>query len=397
MQAKLRLHAAPATFASLAATLALAVVGVIVSGGGKAAAVQQLSCGDKITADTTLHHNLVNCPNNGIIIGADDVTLDLNYHRIDGDGAPATGCDPDTEFCDVGVLNRGHDGVTVVHGSLREFDVGVWGLRVSHNRLLGISSSENECCALGFFRGTRSLVRNSSASGTPRDAGPGMFLIESHHVRVLHSSFRNNGDQGIFVLDSSDNLFKGNLFSHNRFFGIILEQSDRNQVRRNRSRRDGEVGIYVAPGNRNVIARNRVSHVRRSRGIGRAIEVDGGDHNVIARNSVRDTEVDAILVGCARCGVLVGSVVRRNHIRGAGEDGVHIAEKARHTRLRRNTAKGAGDDGLDTGSPTTKLTSNEARLNGDLGIEAVRGVIDGGGNVARHNGDPRQCTHIVCR
>jgi hypothetical protein len=34
--------------------------------------------------------------------------------------------------------------------------------------------------------------------------------------------------------------------------------------------------------------------------------------------------------------------------------------------------------------------------NGDLGIEAVRGVIDGGGNVARHNGDPRQCTNIAC-
>jgi hypothetical protein len=35
--------------------------------------------------------------------------------------------------------------------------------------------------------------------------------------------------------------------------------------------------------------------------------------------------------------------------------------------------------------------------NHDLGIEAVRGVIDGGGNVARHNGDPRQCTNIVCK
>ena len=34
--------------------------------------------------------------------------------------------------------------------------------------------------------------------------------------------------------------------------------------------------------------------------------------------------------------------------------------------------------------------------NGDLGIDAVHGVNDGGGNIARHNGDPRQCTHIVC-
>jgi parallel beta-helix repeat protein len=398
MQAKLlRLHAAPATFVSLAAILALAVVGVAVLGGGKAAAVQQVTCGDTITTDVTLHHNLVNCPNNGILIGADDVTLDLNYHRIDGDETPAAGCDPDTEFCDVGVLNRGRDGVTVVHGSVREFGVGVWALRASHNRLLGISSSGNECCGLGFFRGTRSVVRNSSARRTPREAGPGMFLIASHHVRVLHSSFRHNGDQGIFVHGSTHNLFKGNLFSHNRFFGIILERSDRNRVRRNRSVRDGEVGIYVAPGNRNVIARNRVSHVRRSRGVGRAIEVDAGDRNVIARNSVRDTEGDAIILGCGRCPVLAGTVVRRNHILGAGEDGVHVDDKARHTLLRRNRARHSKYDGFDVEGRRSKVTKNRAVRNGDLGIEAIRGVIDGGGNIARHNGDLRQCRNIVCR
>jgi hypothetical protein len=32
-----------------------------------------------------------------------------------------------------------------------------------------------------------------------------------------------------------------------------------------------------------------------------------------------------------------------------------------------------------------------------MGIEAVRGVIDGGGNKASGNGDPRQCKHITCR
>src|ERR687898_2907411 len=149
MPAKLRPHAAPATFVSLAVILALAVAGLMALSGGQAAAVQQVSCGDTITADATLHHNLVNCPNNGIVIGADDVTLDLNYHRIDGDGTPAVGCDPETEFCDIGVLNDGHDDVTVVHGSVREFNVGVWGVRVRNNRLLGISSSGNECCGLG--------------------------------------------------------------------------------------------------------------------------------------------------------------------------------------------------------------------------------------------------------
>jgi hypothetical protein len=90
------------------------------------------------------------------------------------------------------------------------------------------------------------------------------------------------------------------------------------------------------------------------------------------------------------------NLVRRNHIRGAGKDGVLVDVHAKHTLLKGNHAFGAKDDGFDVKSRTTKLTGNRAVRNHDLGIHAVRGVIDGGGNIARHNGDPRQCTHIVC-
>ena len=192
MPARLRLHAAPATVVSLAVILALAAAGLVALSSAStarsrasrtarsAAAAKQPKCGDTITTDTTLHHNLVNCPNNGIIIGADNVTLDLNYHRIDGDGTPASGCDPRTEFCDVGVLNDGHDGVTVVHGSVRQFAVGVFAVRATHNRLLGIASSGNGIAGLGFFRGSRSRVRNCSGNGSGRpgeEGTTGMFLI----------------------------------------------------------------------------------------------------------------------------------------------------------------------------------------------------------------------------
>jgi hypothetical protein len=84
----------------------------MVIGGDRALAASQLSCGETITTDTTLHTDLLNCKNHGIVIGADGITLDLNGHLIDGDATPAAGCDPQTEACDVGVLIRGHDGVT---------------------------------------------------------------------------------------------------------------------------------------------------------------------------------------------------------------------------------------------------------------------------------------------
>jgi Right handed beta helix region len=92
----------------------------------------------------------------------------------------------------------------------------------------------------------------------------------------------------------------------------------------------------------------------------------------------------------------VGTIVRSNHIRGAGEDGLHIDRQAKHTLLKRNHAFGAKDDGLDVNNSTTTLTGNRARRNGDLGIEAVFGAIDGGGNLASGNGNPLQCLNITC-
>jgi hypothetical protein len=35
--------------------------------------------------------------------------------------------------------------------------------------------------------------------------------------------------------------------------------------------------------------------------------------------------------------------------------------------------------------------------NADLGIEAVPGVIDGGGNKASGNGNPLQCSNVFCK
>jgi hypothetical protein len=165
-------------------------------------------------------------------------------------------------------------------------------------------------------------------------------------------------------------LINGNLLSDNHI-GILVQsgdlpgRADRNQVRHNRSVRDGD-GIVVEDGKRNVIARNHVSRSRTGGGAG--IEIEAGRGNLFARN-----------------------VVGRS-----APDGIRVDHQAKHMLLRRNLSRHSKGDGFDVENPTTKLTKNRALRNRDLGIEAVRGVIDGGGNKASGNGDPRQCTHIVC-
>ena len=45
----------------------------------------------------------------------------------------------------------------------------------------------------------------------------------------------------------------------------------------------------------------------------------------------------------------------------------------------------------------TRVRRNVANDNGDLGIEAVEGVVDLGSNRASGNADPLQCLNVVCR
>ena len=393
MPAKLRLHAAPATFVSLGVILALVGVALVAFSGAEAAGQGQPKCGDTITADTTLHHNLLNCPNNGIFIGADNITLDLNYHTIDGDGTHAAGCGPQ-EDCDLGVDSIDHYGVTVVHGSVREFRIGVavagFVGNARHNRVLDISSSKNQDFGIGFFGVARSVVRNSSGCHNPAPDGDGMGLFTSHRVRVLNSSFRHNAQPGIHVaFGSNHNLIRGNVFSRNAP-AIALEEADRNRVRRNRFARNG-ASVVVAPGSRDVIARNRISKG------GDGIAIEKGHHNLVARNDIVRSRGNGVYL--ALNSPPIGghdNLVRRNFVRASGGASFLVRGEDRHSRLKGNVAVGARGDGFDIESRTTKLTRNEARRNRDLGIAAVRGVIDGGSNRASRNGDLRQCTNIVC-
>jgi parallel beta-helix repeat protein len=365
--------------------MALAMAGIIAIGGR--AEASHVSCGDTITADTTLDSDLLNCPNNGIVIGAGGITLNLNGHAVTGDGEPFEPCPPG-EFCDVGLLNNGHDGVTIRNGSVRRFALGAFVGRAINNRVLGISSSRNVFFGFLVFDLADSAIRNSSGSRNLPPDGDGMGLFSSRGVRVIHNSFRHN-PLALHVEDSSQTMIRRNTISRNSGQGIKVE-ANRNAVRRNRcSRNRGE--CIIVHGNRNVIVRNR------SRRDGTGVGIENGRGNLVARNVIRRARFQGIYLGIAQPPVGGDhNVVRRNRVRGSGDDGFAVRKKDGHSLLRRNIARGNGDDGLDVDSPSTKLRGNRAVRNADLGIEAVSGVIDGGGNIAHGNGDPRQCVNVTC-
>ena len=343
----------------------LSVIALLALSGVTAAAGQSppagLECGDTITADTTLDRDLTGCPSNGIIIGADDITLDLNGHTISGDGKPVRRC-PRRQPCDWGVLNDRHDGVTVRNGSMRGFAVGVLIGGVRGNRLVGLSSSHNQYFGFVIADSARSVIRDSSATDNPRPDGDGLGVFMSHDLRIVNNSFRRNGQIGIHIENSTGNLIKGNEFMRNGDFGVFV-QADGTQVRGNHCVRNG-TGILVGPGSRNVIAGNRVS------GGGEGIAIEKGRGNVVARNVVARTRHSGIRLGIGDPPIgSTDTLVRGNLVTAAGKDGFLVARNDRNALLRGNTARRSGDDGFDINSRSARLRNNRALATVGEGFE----------------------------
>ena len=343
----------------------LSVIALLALSGVTAAAGQSppagLECGDTITADTTLDRDLTGCPSNGIIIGADDITLDLNGHTISGDGKPVRRC-PRRQPCDMGVLNDRHGGVTVRNGSLRGFGVGVLIGGVRGNRLVGLSSSHNQYFGFVIADSARSVIRDSSATDNPRPDGDGLGVFMSHDLRIVNNSFRRNGQIGIHIENSTANLIKGNEFVGNGDFGVFV-QADGTQVRGNHCVRNG-TGILVGPGSRNVIAGNQVS------GGGEGIAIEKGRGNVVARNVVARTRRSGIRLGIGDPPIgSTDTLVRGNLVTAAGKDGFLVAKNDRNALLRGNTARRSGDDGFDINSRSARLRQNRTLGSAGEGFE----------------------------
>jgi parallel beta-helix repeat protein len=376
---------------------ALALSAAVGSASGSALAPQP-SCGATITVDTKLTKDLVNCPNNGIIIGADNITLDLNGHVIDGDDAEFTAC-PADEPCDIGVVDFDHRGVTIKEGKVREFTFGALVVGASDSRLSRLDLSNHFFSGLLLAESSHTAVDRVAASGNGLTTDQaGIDIFDSQHLTLARNAVFANGDIGFFVSGLDDSRFEENWLAGNPETGILLDHGNGNEFSHNRFSNNGD-GIVVS-GNDNTVAGNWLSGSRECPGeCGFGISLEGGTGNVIEGNIVvRFHQAGIRAAAFEEFGgpPTVGNTISGNVVRGPAVDGVLVESTARDTLVKRNIAIGAGDDGIDVDNAATTLTRNLALHNGDLGIEAIPGVTDGGGNHATANGNPAQCTNVAC-
>ena len=327
------------------ALLCLSLSLLVCLGYASVASGAHVQCGDVLTQDTTLDSDLT-CPGDALEIGADGVKLDLAGHVMTGTPNGAVAVD---NF-------DGFDGLTVTRGTIRGFSSAV---RV-------FDSTGGEISRLTYERGL--ILQRSEGYLIKANSTPGgvVFAYALSGSRLVRNEFDQGGIQ---ILSGSDNVI------------------DRNVIRF----APGPAGISLGTAANTVVTRNVIRAAQTAFGI-----------EVFAFSAATTVERNEITGGSN--GIRLASVreiaLLRNHVSGGAADGI-LATNTDATLFERNRTQSNGDDGIDVDSRgqlpgANTLTRNVANFNGDLGIEAVAGTIDGGGNKAKGNGNPAQCVGVAC-
>lgn len=153
-------------------------------------------CGDTITVDTTLNVNLT-CPaGTGLTITGIGRTLNLNGHKIIGQGTGAIGIN----------VPPPNANVTITNGSVEGFVVGIQvGLantaviETSLTRITNVNVKNSVQDGIRLGSAPSTLIQNVNVSGT--GTGAGIFAEDSNGSLVLDSKVQNSNSVGVEVLD----------------------------------------------------------------------------------------------------------------------------------------------------------------------------------------------------
>jgi parallel beta-helix repeat protein len=379
--------------------------------------VAVVGCGAVVTADTTLAADVLDCVGDGLVVGADNITLNLNGHLVDGDAV--------VDATDVGIHVAGHHGVRVTNGTVQGFYRGV----VFESSPSGVASSltvrQSSRRGIVFLDGSNAaqvlnnVSADNGASGitimasdgasvvgnrTLRNpGGAGVRLVGATHATVTGNTLTDDLS-GVQLGDSTSNRIADNTISGAAEIAVVVDFSSGNVIDHNHISRSGD-GVTLESADDNVITGNQIQHLVGPDGIG--IQVYG-DRNLVTKNTVIDPVRYGIEVedfGDPGHSPAVDNVVRDNVVNGGGTSialGPETGGVVLRTLVAQNVVTGATGDGIQlvgpsTGLATSTVTANVAVHNGNLGIDAVSGTIDGGGNHAAGNGNHLQCLNIVCR
>lgn len=309
-----------------------------------------MKCGQTITRSTTLTADVGPCEGDGIVIGADNIRLNLNGHTISGTHGPGSGNQAGIRLpFRSGVTVTGHPGRSGKTGTVTGFDAGVVVNGGSGNTIEDLTVRDN-------------IGPDDTVNAT---LGDGIVLFHSGSNRIINNVVSHNGrfdGIGVLGVDSNDNLIEGNTVEET--VGLPPGPGAESSV-------SGEgTGIIINafleldnPRRGESLTNNRVigNVVRRNdnSGISNISSTDG----VIADNEVHDNGrtpdvCNSRIRGQLRCSPAAWP-----------SNGIGLTQGGATTQLSRilvkgNTVTGSAGDGIQVGSRQNRIVENVAVGNG---------------------------------
>lgn len=370
------------------------------------------SCNQTVTTNAVLTTDLT-CVKpatgsvDGIIAGANGITINLNHHTI---AAPATFNAGTAQgvtsgnLNGVGVLAIGFSDVTIENGSLTGWLTGIR-LRAIEARAASATApavtaapnAENvisaitvpDCAVSASTTPATAVSRGidiaepgsaditvAGASITGKDCGQAIRVHEAQGVTVKSSTLGAGGQNsstptaagdGIVVDCGGSNTITDNTISWNARYGIYFGQADHNDVEGNTVNSNGSHGVFFGPP------------------ISGECSPATSSHNTVAGNQITGNHGSGIVVGPSIGGRVAAAnsgenTLRGNTIAANTLDGIALEDTDNDAVANKITGNLVDGILVDTSSANDALTQNAVSGNQTNGV-----VVNGQSNVLRNN------------
>ncbi len=177
-----------------------------------------LSCGQVVTESVTLSANL-ECSTDGLIAGADGITINLNGFTIAGPGG---------ESSKVGIMLANNDNVQVTGGTVKGFQAGVLNTGGSGNTISKVTFTENQIAIFNTGATTTNIETNNMFSNSI-----GVASHSSTGTQLHQNMLTDNQLAGVTLVNSATNVLDFNTITGS-VNGVFLDgQSANNNVNTN--------------------------------------------------------------------------------------------------------------------------------------------------------------------
>ncbi|HEV2950788.1 MAG TPA: right-handed parallel beta-helix repeat-containing protein, partial [Actinomycetota bacterium] len=267
------------------------------------------------------------CLYDGLVVGANGITIDLNGHLIDGKGVGA------------GIRNDGFDSVTVRNGIVEDFDYGVMlnqGTTLNIVEEMTVQKNQEGGIVLG-----RPYPVDPALPQPPEPPASYDSNVDSNTIR--HNRVLVN-DAGVWLTNKAQsNVVEDNEISVNGNQAVYLDRVEKNRVEANEIFGSSGEGILLEGANENTVAGNALEE-NGGGGItigltttGTAVGIPSND-NTIEANSMFENGGSAIDLEGKSDSYLTGNKFLDNYARMSNGDGISLTY-ARDSIIRGNDVR----------------------------------------------------------